>query len=216
MATTNARAETIGLSELERNIDVPPGCLRIGADLVGILDDGLCYGTIDPGQADRQASLQEELAARRAEVDFRIDGGVGGKPELAFRRRLCHGADKTCRPAGCKKLFGIRARLSAARRRELDAQRAIIALRRSVTPAGRVGLAGIKNSFDLGHGRLLSFAAAAAFRDRSFVMDQRIRHVSGNCETVSKSIGALSLVIVDPHPCQGKATSAASPPPCLL
>ncbi|KIV67043.1 hypothetical protein SZ54_1200 [Rhizobium sp. UR51a] len=47
-------------------------------------------------------------------------------------------------------------------------------------------------------------------------MDQRIRHVSGNCETVSKSIGALSLVIVDPFPSQGKATSAASPPPCLL
>ena len=34
-------------------------------------------------------------------------------------------------------------------------------------------------------------AAAAAFCDRSFVRDQRIGHVSGKRETVSKSIGAL-------------------------
>lgn len=135
----------------------PPGCLRIGADLVGIFYYRLRDGTIDTGQADRQASLQKEFATRRAEVNLRIDSGVGWKPELVFCRRLCHGADETCRPACRKKLLGIRARLSAARRGKLDAKRAIIALRRSVAPTGRVGLAGIKNSLDLGHGRFLSF-----------------------------------------------------------
>ena len=72
---------------------------------------------------------------------------------------MAHRADETGRPASGEKLFRIGARPCRCPEAKADVELCIVAARETVASAGRMGLAGVEDFLDFGHGTLLCFVA---------------------------------------------------------
>jgi hypothetical protein len=141
----------IALGQGDTHFDIAAAHLRVWADLMCGIDQVLCSIAWQAGQTYFEACLQEEAIVSGAEVDFGIDGSAGRQGEILVLGGSPHGAYEAGRPAGGEELLRVGTSCMAARRRQLDIETAIVALRGAIAAAGGVRLTGIENFVDPVH-----------------------------------------------------------------
>src|SRR5262245_26930958 len=82
MRRCSQRTDSHRSDQVDRHVDVAARGLRVRADLLSFIHQGLGDGALDAGQADAESGAEDVAAVSDAQVDLGANGPTGRKGDL--------------------------------------------------------------------------------------------------------------------------------------